>query len=494
MPSSFAQTKKKKNSSKQNTHTPALAHALQAHLSAEGAAAEDAGAPSAFDPSLRITCAAAAGPSASLAAPASASSSPRAATIVGRRGGGGGGDSSVSEGGEVVDETEDNDAAKKKKKKTSFFGGLFSKCTTSSSPSAENNKKTSAGGVKGALAAAATTATAASPVVLVSGGRAAAEPALDAGATWRTMLDEVAEECDVVLCCLPGDGPLESAAKAVVNAVVASEKKKKKKQKNDDNGTLTTTTSQQQRRRCFVALGPASRDALSATSKILTSSASSTSSPFDFAAVHLTGDADAVRRGALLAHVAGLQSKTDDDDAASSSSPGAAPPLSAASTAELLLEPVCRDVLHLSTDPAVAGDVAGVSAVLAAGLLEAVAEAAAAADALGIPRGRAHVARLALELCNSSGGAAAARLGPAAAARRMADSTPTSFPAAPADACVSALASAARHGTAAALKARVPTPAASAAVVHWGQVEESGGGHLDVAALASAVRDAAGLS
>ena len=129
--------------------------------------------------------------------------------------------------------------------------------------------------------------------------------------------------------------------------------------------------------------------------------------------------------------------------------------------------------------------------MLAAGLLEAVAEAAAAADALKIPRARAHVARLASELCHS-GGAAASRLGPAAAARRMVE-TPTAFPAAPADACVSALAAAARHGAAAASKVKVPTPAASAAVVHWRQVEESGGGHLDVAALASALRDAAGL-
>jgi len=361
-----------------------------------------------------------------------------------------------------------------KKSKTSIFGRLLRK-----NPSGSGGKGGSSGddvAPSGGAAAAAKPP----PFVLVSGGRAAAEPALAAGATWCPTLGEVAAGCDVILCCLPGDGPLEAAARAAAASASAA-------------APPWSDPRSKWRRQCFVALGPASRDALLATGKLLLQH--SKEAPFDFAAVHLTGDADAVRRGALLAHVAGptgLEAEgTASAAAAASAASNAAPALSAAATAELLLEPFCRDVFFLSREPAVAGDLAGVSAVLAAGLLEAVAEAAAAADALGVPRARAHVARLAAELCHS-GGAAASRLGPAAAARRMVD-TPTAFPAAPADACVSAVAAAARHGAAAASKVGVPTPAANAAVVHWGQVEESGGGHLDVAALASALRDAAGL-
>lgn len=469
-----------------NKKLPALALALQAHLSAEGAAAEDAGTLPAFEPSLRITCAAAVTPSllaspsssavvAAAAAGVASSSSPAAAlprTIVG---GGGTVDRDETTAAGTSGNANGDGSDPKKKKKTSIFGRLLKK-----TPSGGGGGGGSSEAASGARGAGAT-----KPTLLVSGGRAAAEPALAAGATWCPMLDQVAEECDVVLCCLPGDGPLEAAARAV--AVAAG------------NGA-SSDKRQQSKRRCFVALGPASREALVATGKVL-----SHQGLLDFAAVHLTGDADAVRRGALLAHVAGPKSeaKKSREEAerknsaaaytdAASSSPPPPPSLYAAETAELLLEPLCRDVLFLSQSPAVAGDVAGVSAVLAAGMLEAVAEAAAAADALKVPRARAHVARLASELCHSAG-AAAVRLGPAAAARRMADATPTAFPAAPADACVSALAAAARHGAAAAAKLRVPTPAASAAVVHWGQVEESGGGHLDVAALASALRDAAGL-
>ena len=337
----------------------ALAHALQAHLSAEGAAAEDAGTFPAFDPSIRITCAAAAMPSmpassavsAAVAAPASVSSSPKA--IVG-----GNEDettTTTTTAAAAAAASNGEGGGQPKKKKTSIFGKLLKKIPSGGGGSSSGN-----GGGGGTAAGGPGGAGATNPLVLVSGGKAAAEPALAAGATWIPTLDGVAAECDVVLCCLPGDGPLEAAARAVVAANSAAAAAAAK----------ASSGPNQRRRCCFVALGPASRDALLATGKLLLLSQGS---PFDFAAVHLTGDADAVRRGALLAHVAGPKHKGEEGEGeqeaeknnnptSSSSTSTSTPPPSAAATAELLLEPLCREVLFLSREPAVAGDVAGVAA------------------------------------------------------------------------------------------------------------------------------------
>lgn len=186
------------------------------------------------------------------------------------------------------------------------------------------------------------------------------------------------------------------------------------------------------------------------------------------ATAHIVGGGDAARRLALLAFVAG--------------------PNVPKTIARTLLAPLCADAVDIGDDPAAGAALAAAAALLTAGLLEATAEAVAAAEAMRVPRARATVARLAAEL---AGGGAASFLGPAAAARRMADAA--SRPAPP-DAAVAELVDAVKHGLAAAKVVKAPTPAAAAAAVHLQQVEESGGGHLDAAALVVAVRDAAGLA
>ena len=187
------------------------------------------------------------------------------------------------------------------------------------------------------------------------------------------------------------------------------------------------------------------------------------------ATAHIAGGGDAARRLALVTFVA-----------------GASLPRTAAAA---LLAPLCADVVDLGEDAGAGAALAAASALLTAGLLEATAEAMTAAEALRVPRARALVARLAAELAGTVG--AALSLGPASAARRMAD--PASRPAPP-DAAVAELVDAVKHGVAAAKAVKAPVAAAAAAATHLQQVEESGGGHLDAAALVAAVRDAAGVA
>lgn len=248
---------------------------------------------------------------------------------------------------------------------------------------------------------------------------------------------DLALRSSIILIALPGDGPLEEAAATIAKAC---------------KGAAGRT---------LISLGPASAAALAAAAKAAPG--------HDFVAAHVTGGAEAARHGVLLAHVGG----------------GAT---AARATATRLLTLLVADAFDLGPDITTIAHLAGVAAILTAGLLQATAEAMACAEAAKIPHARAHVARLASEIATPAG--CASVLGPAAAARRMAEGAARP---APPDAAVAALAAATRHGLASAKTLKAATAAATAAAVRLQQVEESGGGHLDAAALVAAVRDAAGL-
>jgi 3-hydroxyisobutyrate dehydrogenase-like beta-hydroxyacid dehydrogenase len=195
----------------------------------------------------------------------------------------------------------------------------------------------------------------------------------------------------------------------------------------------------------------------------------------DLVAAHASGPPSSAARGGLLLHVAG-------------------PPGPRGAVAGVL-DAACRAVLPLGDDPAAVAVLAAAALTARLGALEAVAEAMSLAEAAGVPGGRAHVARLVAELCDGDGGDADGA-GLAAAAARMADPavhTAASVGAAAEDACVEFAAAGGRHALALASKAKVPAPALAAAVHHLEQVDESGGGRLDAAALVTVHRDAAGL-
>ena len=248
----------------------------------------------------------------------------------------------------------------------------------------------------------------------------------------------LAQHADIILLYLPTDAALTAAIKALTAAPRPT-----------DRPPLA-----------LVLLAGASAATLAGAAKA--------NKACPLATAHIAGGGDAARRLALVSFVA-----------------GAPVPRTAAAT---LLAPLCADVVDLGEDAGAGAALAAASALLTAGLLEATAEAMVAAEAMRVPRARVLVARLASELAGTVG--AALSLGPASSARRMAD--PASRPAPP-DAAVAELMDAVKHGVAAAKAVKVPVAAAAAAATHLQQVEESGGGHLDAAALVAAVRDAAGV-